>query len=215
MEFDLRSMPPRDRYKVLSSCVTPRPIAWVTTRSSEGIVNAAPYSFFNMLGDDPLTIGLGIMRHGRGGFKDTAANILETREFVVNLVDEAHAEAMNITCADMPPEVDECRIADLQLTPSSMVAPPRIATVPASFECRLFHAIETGPKQLAIIAEVVHGHVADAHVEDLDRLYIDTPGLRLISRLHGSGWYGRRPDAFQMDRPTWQDIARRDDYGRD
>jgi len=91
MEFDLRRMAKPDRYKIMGSSITPRPIAWVTSRSAAGVANAAPYSFFNMMGDDPPTLALGLLR-GPGGFKDTASNIRETGEFVVNLVCEAQAE---------------------------------------------------------------------------------------------------------------------------
>ncbi len=113
MEFDIASLPKSARYKILSSCVAPRPIAWVTSQSSDGLLNAAPYSFFNMMGDDPLTIVLGLMAHGEGRFKDTAENLITTREFVVNLVDEAHGEAMNITCMAAPSDIDETGCARL------------------------------------------------------------------------------------------------------
>ena len=105
MLFDMETLPQQDRYKILAASVVPRPIAWVTTKSRDGIVNAAPFSFFNAMGADPPTVVLGIMpREGR--LKDTAANIQETAEFVVNLVSQANAEAMNVTCIDAPPEVD-------------------------------------------------------------------------------------------------------------
>src|SRR3546814_10192733 len=109
-----------------------------------------------MVGDEPLTIALGLLAHGQGHFKDTATNILETGEFVVNLVDEDHGEAMNITCLDAPSEIDETVCANLVLAPSRVVKSPRIATVPASFECRTLHSVETGPRPLVVIAQVLH-----------------------------------------------------------
>jgi flavin reductase (DIM6/NTAB) family NADH-FMN oxidoreductase RutF len=208
MEFDLRALPKDHRYKILGSCVTPRPIAWVTSRSAAGALNAAPYSFFNVLGDEPPTIAIGLLAHGEPRFKDTAANIIETGEFVVNLVDEAHAVAMNITCMDAPPEIDELACAGLETAASVVVAPPRIATAPVSFECRTLHALETGPRQVAVIAEVLYAHIRDALVEDVERLYIDTPGMKLIARMHGAGWYSRQSDLFQMERPTWAEWSK-------
>ena len=204
MEFDFATLPRAGRYKVMASCIAPRPIAWITSLSGEGLVNAAPYSFFNMLGDDPPTIVVGMMAHGDARLKDTAANIRATGEFVVNLVDESHAEAMNLTCIDAPPDVSEADLAGIELTPSVRIAPPRIATVPASLECRALHIIETGPNQLAVIGEVIFAHVADAFVEDVERLYINTPKMGLIGRLHGAGWYSRTTDRFQLSRPTWE-----------
>lgn len=205
MQFDMRALPKASRYKILSSCVTPRPIAWVTSLSADKVPNAAPYSFFNILGDAPPTLALGLLAHGEPRLKDSAANIRASGEFVVNLVDEAHAEAMNLTCIDAPPEIDELALAGLESAASIVVAPPRIASAPASFECRVLHAIETGPCQLAVIAEILYAHVGDAFILDPERLYIDSPAMRLIARLHGAGWYSRQTDMFQMTRPSWAD----------
>src|SRR3546814_18329590 len=102
MEFDIGTLTRAARYKILSSCVAPRPIAWVTSLSREGVRNAAPYSFFNMFGHEPLTIALGLLAHGQGHFKDTATNILETVDFVVNLVHEYPGKVLNITCREPP-----------------------------------------------------------------------------------------------------------------
>lgn len=203
MDFDLGALPRASRYKILGSCVTPRPIAWVTSQSPDGLVNAAPYSFFNVLGDEPPTIALGLLQHGEARLKDTAFNIRETGEFVVNLVSEDHGEAMNLTCIDAPADVSEVDLAKLVLAPSRQVAPPRIATAPASFECKVLHAIETGPHQMAVIAQVLHAHIRDEFIEDPERLYIDSVGMKLLARMHGAGWYSRQTDLFQLQRPTW------------
>lgn len=200
----MRALPKASRYKILGSCVTPRPIAWVTSCSPAGLVNAAPYSFFNVLGDAPPTIALGLLQHGESRLKDTASNIRETGEFVVNLVSEDDGEAMNLTCINAPADISEVDLAGLVLAPSMQVAPPRIATAPASFECRVLHAIETGPDQIAVIAEVVHAHVRDEFIADPDRLYIDTLAMNLLARMHGAGWYSRQTDLFQMTRPVWE-----------
>ncbi|HKU09234.1 MAG TPA: flavin reductase family protein [Bradyrhizobium sp.] len=207
MLFDMEKLEAQNRYKILASTVTPRPIAWVTTLSEDGIVNAAPYSFFNALGHEPPTLALGLLA-GKGRFKDTATNILATGEFVVNLVSEGNAEAMNVTCIDAPPEIDELALAGLTPAPSHAVRPPRIAESPVSFECRVLTSLVTGPRQTIVIGRIVCAHVDDAYVEDKERCYIDTQGLRLIGRMHGSGWYARSSDLFQMDRPSWAEWQR-------
>jgi flavin reductase (DIM6/NTAB) family NADH-FMN oxidoreductase RutF len=202
MLFDMESLPAQDRYKILTATVTPRPIAWVTTVSESGIVNAAPYSFFNVMGHEPPTIALGVLA-SPGRLKDTAANILASGEFVVNLVSEANAEAMNVTCIDAPPEVDELALAGLTAAPSRFITPPRIAESPVSFECRALTSLVTGPRQTIVIGRVLCAHIGDAFVENAERCYIDTKGLRLIARMHGSGEYARSTDLFRLERPTW------------
>lgn len=203
MRFDLRDMAAPDAYKILGGCVTPRPIAWVTTLSASGVRNAAPYSFFNVMGHAPPTIALGLLALPDGGYKDTAANILDTGEFVVNLVTEADAPAMNLTCIDAPPGVDELTLANVETAPSDAVAPPRIASAPVSFECRKLHAIETGARQTIVIGAVLVAHIADTFILDSERLYIDAPAMRLVARMHGAGWYTRSTDLFQLDRPHY------------
>jgi flavin reductase (DIM6/NTAB) family NADH-FMN oxidoreductase RutF len=209
MLFDMETLPPQDRYKILASSVVPRPIAWVTTRSRAGVVNAAPFSFFNAMGSDPPTVAIGILpREGR--LKDTATNIVETAEFVVNLVSEDNAEAMNVTCIDAPPDIDELQLARLTPVPSRSVAPPRIGEAPVAFECRVLASLVTGPLQTIVVGRVVCAHVADAFVLDARRCHLDTPALRLIARMHGSGVYARSSDRFEMRRPTWAEWQARD-----
>lgn len=205
MEFDLPALEVAKRYKLLASSITPRPIAWVTSRSADGINNAAPYSFFNMMGSDPPTVVLGLMLRPEGGLKDSAVNITSTGEFVINLVCEDDAQAMNLTCIDAPPEVDECALAGLQLLPSRIVAPPRIASAPASFECRVLETVYPGGEggQVIVIGEVLMAHIADRFVIDPDRCHVDTEAMGLIARVHGAGWYARMTDLFHMDRPVW------------
>jgi flavin reductase (DIM6/NTAB) family NADH-FMN oxidoreductase RutF len=202
MIFDMETLEAQNRYKILTATVTPRPIAWVTTLSASGVINAAPFSFFNVMGHEPPTVAIGLLA-GSGRFKDTAANILETGEFVVNLVAERNAEAMNITCIDAPPDVDELTLAGLTAVASNTVRPPRIAESPVSFECRVLSSLVTGPRQTAVIGRIVRAHVDDAVILDKERCHIDTQALHLIARMHGSGWYARSSDLFQIDRPTW------------
>lgn len=202
MFFDMSQLAADIRYKILTATVTPRPIAWVTTRSPDGIANAAPFSFFNVLGHEPPTVVLGLMRHPEKGLKDTAKNILATGEFVAHLVPHQMADAMNVTSVDAPPGIDELELAGLQTVPSKMVSPPRIVGSPVAFECRTISSHETGPRQVAVIGEVVCAHVADQFVLNAGKGYIDTLALDLIARMHGSGWYSRPADLFQLVRPA-------------
>src|SRR5208282_2630373 len=135
MEFDLEGKYADRAYALLASLVTPRPIAWVTSLSPDGVVNAAPFSFFNLLGANPPILGFCPGDRDDGTPKDTARNIRLSHEFVVNLVDEQLAEAMNKTAASLPYGVSEITSAGLSTAPSSVVKPPRIAESPASLEC--------------------------------------------------------------------------------
>jgi flavin reductase (DIM6/NTAB) family NADH-FMN oxidoreductase RutF len=201
MEFDFAHLPAADRYKLMTAAITPRPIAWLTTVSADGIRNAAPYSFFNMMGAEPPLVVVGLMRRPDGTHKDSARNILDTGEFVVNLVGEADAQAMNFTCIEAPPDFDELAEGQIATLPSRAIAPPRIASAPIAMECRLFRDIEAGLSTV-VLGEVLQFHIADAIV-DPQRLHVDTPTMALIARMHGSGWYARSTDLFQMTRPSF------------
>src|SRR3954452_2283191 len=126
MDLDLTGEHADRAYPILASLITPRPIAWVTTMSPEGAVNAAPFSFFNVLGANPPVLGFAPGDRDDGTPKDTARNIRLTHEFVVNLVDEAVAEQMNMTAATLAYGVNELEAAGLHTAPSTMVKPPRI-----------------------------------------------------------------------------------------
>ncbi|RXH39467.1 flavin reductase family protein [Bradyrhizobium zhanjiangense] len=202
MLFDMGQLPADIRYKILTATVTPRPIAWVTTRSRDGIANAAPFSFFNVLGHEPPTVVLGLLRHPQRGLKDTAQNIVEMGEFAVHLVPRQMAEAMNATAVDAPSEIDEIEIAGLETLPAQMISPPLIKGCPVAFECRSLSVHETGPRQIAVIGEIVCAHVAEQFVIDARRGHIDTVNLDLIARMHGSGWYARPRELFQLVRPA-------------
>ncbi|WP_202842540.1 flavin reductase family protein [Luteimonas saliphila] len=204
MQFDMRALPLLARYKIINSTVTPRPIAWVTTLSPDGVGNTAPYSFFNAVGDDPPMLVLGLLKHPvTGQMKDTARNIMATGEFVVNLVSESDAERMNLCSVDAPAEVDEAARAGLEMLPSSAVKPPRIASSPVGFECRKLAALDIGPRQTVVLGEILVAHIPDEFVLDPEKLYLDTPAMKLIGRLHGSGWYTRASgDMFKMERPV-------------
>ncbi len=203
MEFDFSQMTPADRYKLMGSSVTPRPIAWVSTLNEDGSFNAAPYSFFNVMSAEPPLLALGMMRKPDMTYKDTPANIKRTGEFVVNLVSEADAAAMNFTCIDSPPGFDEIAAAGLETRPSSVIAAPRIASAPVSMECRTFETVETTHSTI-VLGEIVRFHIEDRFVNP-ENLHVDAIPMGLVARMHGAGWYTRSTDLFQMTRPVFAD----------
>lgn len=202
MRFDLEDVGTANAYKLLAATIMPRPIAWIVTRGRDGGLNAAPFSFFNAMGSAPPTIAVGILADPDRGFKDTARNILETGEFVVNLVPERLVRAMNVTAVDAPAGIDELELAELATIASSRVRPPRIAESPVAFECVSLSSVVTGPGQVAVIGRVLTVHVEDAYVLDRDRAHIDTPALDLVARSFGSE-YVRSRDRFSLARPRW------------
>jgi flavin reductase (DIM6/NTAB) family NADH-FMN oxidoreductase RutF len=200
MLFDFATLPAKERYKLLVSTVVPRPIAWIVSQDLNGQLNAAPFSFFNAFAGDPPVVGIGIGSHDPGRPKDTRRNIRDTKQFVVNLVSEENAEAMNVTAIEFEPGVSELLEAGLTTVPCVHVKPPRIAESPASMECELLQIIELGPETGLVLGRVLAMHVREDCVIDPARHHLDTPKLKLIGRMHGSGWYARTSDLFSMDR---------------
>ena len=208
MRFALAELSPPERYKLLGGLVVPRPIALVTTRDRDGRANAAPFSFFNVVAEEPPLIVLGLGVHARGGAKDTTNNIRDSGEFVVNLVDEPLAEAMNLCAIDLPPEVSELDLAGLELLPGEAVAPGRIAAAPVSMECRRYVTLQPGPERYVVLGEVLVLHVRDG-ILDPARLRVDRDAYAPIGRLFGGG-YVRTRDRFEMPRISYRDwLARR------
>jgi flavin reductase (DIM6/NTAB) family NADH-FMN oxidoreductase RutF len=211
MVFDFAQIPARERYKLLVSTITPRPIAWIVSQDADGVLNAAPFSFFNAFAGDPPVVGIGISSHEPGRPKDTRANIRQTGQFVVNLVSQEVAEAMNITAIEFPPGVEELREAGLHTSPSLYVKPPRITESPVSMECQLVQIVELGPDTGLVLGRVLAMHVHDHRVLNAKKNYIDTPNLKLIGRMHGTGWYARTSDLFEMPRiplNEWKKVTR-------
>ncbi|MGV8988475.1 MAG: flavin reductase family protein [Cypionkella sp.] len=206
MRYDLDKVDPSVAYKLLAATVMPRPIAWVVTQDAEGCINAAPFSFFNAMGSAPPTIALGLLADPKRGFKDSARNILDTGEFVVNLVPEALVRAMNITSVDAPTGVNELELAGLRTAPSTHIRPPRVADSPVAFECTTFTTIETGPHQLVVIGRVLAVHIDDRFIKNAERGHIDTPALDLVARSYGAT-YVRSRDTFELERPLWASMA--------
>lgn len=186
-----------DRYCLLLSALVPRPIALISTISEEGILNAAPFSFFGGLSSTPPLLGVSISRR-KGEKKDTLRNIEYLGDFVVNIVSEDIAEQMNLTSGDYPAEVDECKIANLTADPSEMVKSPRIAESPINLECKVYEKMEIRNSiNTLIIGEIVLFHIrddlwAEGEVNPLD--------LKAIGRL-GISKYCRTTDIFEMIRP--------------
>lgn len=199
MYFDLEAMAPKPRYNLLTALVVPRPIAWVTSQNGQGRLNAAPFSFFNLMSGNPpvLAIGIGV-RQGRP--KDTARNIAETGEFVVNLVSRELVDAMNVTAIEFDEEIDEIAEAGIAVTPSLRVTPPRIAASPVSFECRRLQIVSIDSARSIVLGELLVAHVIDTVVTNIERGHVDTPQLDLVARMHGGGWYARAGDYFNAPR---------------
>jgi len=200
MELDLEGQYADRAYTLLASLVTPRPIAWVTTINPDGAVNAAPFSFFNLLGAQPPILGFCPGDRDDATPKDTARNIRLTHEFVVNLVDEELAEAMNKTAATVAYGVNELTLAGLTTAPSSVVKAPRIAEAPASLECVEWGTLQIGDNRL-MIGLIKRLHVREA-LFDPETLRIRSEEFHVIGRMASPNWYCRTRDRFEMKRPA-------------
>lgn len=199
MELDLVGQHSSRAYPILASLVTPRPIALVTSVGPDGVVNAAPFSFFNVLGTEPPIVAFAPGDRDDGTPKDTARNVRLNHEFVVNLVDEAIAEAMNRCAATLPYGVSELTAAGLTTAPSSIVKPPRIAEAPASLECVEWGTLRIGENRV-IIGLVKRVHVRDELI-DPATLRIRSDLFHVIGRMASPHWYCRTREKFEMLRP--------------
>ena len=200
MELDLEREFADRAYQLLVSLVTPRPIALVTTLSPDGKVNAAPFSFFNVLGAQPPIVAFAPGDRDNGAPKDTAVNVRATHEFVVNLVDETIAEAMNQCAASLPYGENELVRAGLTAAPSSLVKPPRIAEAPANLECVEWGTLQIGENRV-VIGVVKRLHLRE-ELFNAEKKRINTDKLFLIGRMASPHWYCRTRDRFEMIRPA-------------
>jgi flavin reductase (DIM6/NTAB) family NADH-FMN oxidoreductase RutF len=200
MQLDPAVMPQQFVYKLLIGCVVPRPIAWVSTVSADGVPNLAPFSFFMGVCNEPPTIAFSSSRR-EGNKKDTVANAEHTGDFVVNVVDDPLAERMNLTSGEYPPEVDEFVLTGLTAAPGVKVRAPRLAEAPISLECRVDRIISVGrgPNSL-VLGEIVCFHVRDG-LYDPATGRIDMHELRPVGRLAGN-LYSHIHDIFEMKRPN-------------
>ncbi|WP_115862768.1 flavin reductase family protein [Halorussus litoreus] len=185
-------------YRTLAGAVVPRPIAWVSTRSPDGVDNLAPYSFFNVVAVDPPVVMFAPVDDADSpeGLKDTPRNVRETEEFVVNVVTESVAEAMNETAATLPAGESEFDRAGVSRADSRTVAPPQVAESPVAFECSLYEMVDVGGSSM-VLGEVEWVRVDDSVVTDGK---LDVKKLDAVGRLSGS-LYAPTDDRFSMERP--------------
>lgn len=200
-DVDPSALKKSDRYKLLCGLIVPRPIALVTTLTGTGVVNAAPFSFFNVFSEEPPLIVLGVNARSDGSVKDTTRNISDRKEFVVHLVTEDIAEAMNVCAIDFPHEMSEVQMAGMTLVPSRTVAPPAIAEAPVALECRLSQLIPISPVRNLVLGEIVRIRAREGVIEP-ERLHVDTRAYRPIGRLAGNQ-YAKQGDVFELRRGTY------------
>jgi flavin reductase (DIM6/NTAB) family NADH-FMN oxidoreductase RutF len=198
MHIDPAQQTHATNYKLLTNLVVPRPIAWVTSLSPEGVLNLAPFSFFNAVGANPVYLIFSVGRNDAGELKDTARNIQANREFVVNMVTEDLFDAMNVSAADFPPDMSELAIAGLHIEPSIHINVPRVAEAQVSMECKLHDTQVLGDNTL-IFGQVVMFHVADHLVGE--RFHIN--GFAPIGRLGSPSVYCRTTDRFDIPRISY------------
>jgi len=183
MDLALADLPPLERYKLLIGLVIPRPIAWISTRSANGVANCAPFSFFNVFSEDPPLCVIGINpRASDGAMKHSLKNIRRTGEFVVNLVDEATANAMHISSEELPEEESEFAKAGLTEAQAAMVQHPRIAEAAACLECRLFRLLEISATRQLVLGEIVLVHAREGIIDPKTKR-ISEQAYRPIGRL--------------------------------
>ncbi len=200
LSIDPSAQTERENYKLLTGSIIPRPIAFVTTQSTNGIINAAPFSYFNIVSANPPMISISIQRKS-GEMKDTARNIMEKKEFVIHIVDEDNVEQVNMTAANLPAEESEVEVAKLILTESKKVSVPGVKEAKVRFECVLEQAIPLGEGE-ETSTDLLIGKVVQYHIEDqlYDKGRIDPQGLKAVSRLAGND-YAKLGETFTIPRP--------------
>lgn len=187
MELDPKSLAAGDRYKLLIGTVVPRPIAFVSSLSPQGVVNLAPFSYFNAVGHKPLALMFSVSKKPDGSEKDTLRNVRPvseggTGEYVINLSVEAYIQQVAEAAEPLPHQASEFNYLDLTTAPSKMVAPPRVAESPVAFECQTRQIVPVGEFNM-VIGEVVHLFIRDELVDD--RYRVDTDKLAAVGRMAG------------------------------
>lgn len=202
MQINPSDLQPHEFYRYLVQVITPRPIAWVSTISPDGITNLAPYSFFNGVGANPPSVVFSPVNNRKGEQKDTLRNVVATNQFVVNIVSHALAEQMNQSAYEYGYEVSEFENAGLTPQASDSVAPPRVGEAQIAMECELMQIVPVGEGPLAanlVIGRVVMMHMADG-LCGADGV-VDPDKLDTIGRMGGADYCTTR-DRFAMPRPT-------------
>ena len=199
--FDFAELTAQERYKMLCAAVIPRPVAWITSLDEAGIVNAAPYSFFNVFAETPPLVIVGIDQRPKGGRKDTVANVEAVGEFTVNLADTALVEKMVATAATFPPGISEPSVVGLPLEAGTKVRVPRLADAPISLECRLYELKPLGQRYL-LMGEVV-ALIARDGLFDPETLRMTVPHYDPVARLFATTYATLGP-AYEIPIPDWQ-----------
>ncbi|WP_027087046.1 flavin reductase family protein [Cohnella panacarvi] len=199
--IDPAQLSERDNYKLLIGSIVPRPIAFVTTLSSGGVVNAAPYSYFNIVSSSPPMLSVSAQRKN-GEPKDTARNAMATGQFVVHISDETYIAQINETAASLPPDESEVVLAGLTPVASSKVAVPGIKEARIRMECVLEQAIPLGDKDGVPACDLLIGRVVQYHFDSVvyNNGYIDAEALKPVSRLAGNT-YAKLGELFEVERP--------------
>lgn len=199
--IDPNDLPARENYKFLTGTVIPRPVAFVTTLSDEGIVNAAPYSFFNIVSSNPPMIAVSVQRMD-GEMKDTSKNAIAKNEFVVHISDETYIEEINKTAKPLPSNQSELNETSLTTVESTKVSVPGIKEASVRLECTLEKVVSLGEEGKSPSGDLIIGRVVQYHIrEDLyENGRIDPKGLAPVSRLAGSS-YAKLGDLFDIERP--------------
>lgn len=205
--FDFSKLAPIERYKLLCGVVVPRPIALVTSIDEAGRINAAPFSFFNVFSEDPAQIVLGLQHRAVGAPKDTTRNLAERQAFVVNMVDEALAETMNLCATDFPADVSEVEALGLATTPSRHIPVPFLSAAPFAMECRRTVSLAFSATREILIGEVLALHARDG-LADPARHYVDAGRYRPVGRLAGIQ-YCRQGEVFEMRRVPYAEWRER------
>lgn len=195
LSFDPYQQTDRENYKLLIGSVIPRPIAFVTSKSEQGIVNAAPFSYFNLVSSNPPMLSVSVQRQG-GQKKDTARNILSGKEFVVHVVDEENVFEINETSASLPPDQSEIDVTKLTLVDSEEIGVPAVVQSKVRFECVLHQAVDLPGADL-LIGRIVRIHVDEAIYKE-GRINADL--LKPVSRLAGTN-YAKLGEVFSLKRP--------------
>lgn len=196
MDIDFATLTEYQRYKLMASLIVPRPIALVTTVGETGVVNAAPFSMFNMLGEEPPIVMISVNRLKDGALKDTAANIVRTGEFVVHISDEAMAEKMHRCGERLPPDVSELAHVGLHTAPCRAVAPSRIVEAPVAFECTLWETLETDSRQI-FIGQVRWLHAREGLI-DTERWRVRLQEYFPVGRF-GASFYVNTRERFSLE----------------
>ncbi len=206
MDFDLSQTSPHHIYNLLIGLVAPRPIAWITSHDLDQRLNAAPFSAFNYVGTDPPIVAIGVGNRPSREIvgKDTAKNIRNTHEFVINVVNEELAEAMSLCAVDFPPGISELEMAGLATEPSRVVSVPRISRAPAALECREITTLEIGRSRV-VLGQVVAMHVKDEFIDPAGP-YVRAEEMHAVGRMNGKGAYVKTRGAFfHVPRLTYED----------